>query len=80
MNEIIIRFMIIFIIRSEIIKNYIFVYLYEENNFAVDEDNTFIHKNNKQTIIKNKKYEIILLPIDFSIFPVFCYFNKALFI
>ena len=75
-----------FIIRNKIIKNNYFIYFAsknivnfsEENNFPFDEYNTFLYKNNIQIIIKNKKYEIIL-PINFSIFPVYSYFNKACF-
>ena len=71
--------MITFFIRTKIIKNNNFVYFaiknivifHGENKFAFDEDNTFINKNNIQTIIKNKIYEIIL-PRNFSVFPVFC--------
>ena len=75
-----------FIIRNKIIKNNYFKYFAsknivifsEENNFEVDEYNTFLYKNNLQIIIKIKKNEIIL-PINFSFFPVYCYFKKARF-
>ena len=75
--------MITFTIRTKIIKNNNLVYfaiknivmLHEEYNFAVNVNNTSKHKNNIQTIIKNKKYEIIF-PINFLIFFVFCILIK----
>ena len=78
--------MITFIIRSKIRKHNHFVYFFiksivifhEKNNFAVYETNTFMHKNNILAIIKNKKYEIIIL-LNFLIFPVFYILNKTFF-
>ena len=75
--------MITFTKRTKIIKSNNLVYfaiknivmLHEENNFAVNVNNISQHKNNIQTIIKNKKYEIIF-PINFLIFFVFCILIK----
>lgn len=60
-----------FIIRNKIIKNNYFKYFASKNIVIFSEENNF-------EVDEYKKNEIIL-PINFSFFPVYCYFKKARF-